>query len=284
MSYPDAFPQAILNDPEDDTVRLIYADWLEERGDPRGEFIRVQCRLPGLPAGHPERAELKGRERELLRRHAGEWSQPVSRLLVADWTFRRGFIDEVTMRADCLLRDAEVLFRAVPLRCLRIERVGWHLTALLGLPQLTRLAALDLDLANHYRTPSEIESLGGLIGLSRLNLSHVALDDSRLDILLTLRLPRLTALDLSRNRITNRGARALASWPQLGQLRELHLNHNHLGLAGVEALLAAVQLRPPEILQLEGNGISAKFLRTLLRRLADRPGGRSERLALACPG
>ena len=53
-------------------------------------------------------------------------------------------------------------------------------------------------------------------------------------------LPRLTALDLSRNQLTARGARALASWSQLGQLRELYLNHNHVGVAGVEAGSAGV--------------------------------------------
>jgi uncharacterized protein (TIGR02996 family) len=33
------FLQAIAADPADDVVRLAYADWLEENGDPeRGEF------------------------------------------------------------------------------------------------------------------------------------------------------------------------------------------------------------------------------------------------------
>lgn len=31
---------AVLANPDDDTPRLILADWLEERGDPYGEFIR----------------------------------------------------------------------------------------------------------------------------------------------------------------------------------------------------------------------------------------------------
>lgn len=30
------FLRAIIDDPDDDGPRLIYADWLEERGDPRG--------------------------------------------------------------------------------------------------------------------------------------------------------------------------------------------------------------------------------------------------------
>lgn len=45
----DAFLEAILQDPDDDTPRLIFADWLEEQGDSasaaRAEFVRVQCVL-----------------------------------------------------------------------------------------------------------------------------------------------------------------------------------------------------------------------------------------------
>src|SRR5262245_31478207 len=37
------FIQALLAAPEDLTLRLVYADWLEERGDPRGEYLRCQC-------------------------------------------------------------------------------------------------------------------------------------------------------------------------------------------------------------------------------------------------
>lgn len=41
------FIAAILADPDNDQPRLVYADWLEEQGDPdgRGEFIRVQVEL-----------------------------------------------------------------------------------------------------------------------------------------------------------------------------------------------------------------------------------------------
>jgi uncharacterized protein (TIGR02996 family) len=38
-----AFLQAITDEPDDDLPRLVYADWLDERGDPFGEFIRLQC-------------------------------------------------------------------------------------------------------------------------------------------------------------------------------------------------------------------------------------------------
>ncbi len=38
-----AFWKAIDADPDDDTVRLIFADWLEERGDLRADAIRRRC-------------------------------------------------------------------------------------------------------------------------------------------------------------------------------------------------------------------------------------------------
>jgi uncharacterized protein (TIGR02996 family) len=42
MSDDDAFLRAILVNPDDETCRLVYADWLEERGDGRGPFLRLE--------------------------------------------------------------------------------------------------------------------------------------------------------------------------------------------------------------------------------------------------
>lgn len=47
--YPDeaAFLKSIADSPTDETVRLIYAAWLEEHGDSHGEFARF-ARLTAL--------------------------------------------------------------------------------------------------------------------------------------------------------------------------------------------------------------------------------------------
>lgn len=42
MSDEEAFIRAIVSAPGDDAPRLIYADWLDERGDPRGEYVRAE--------------------------------------------------------------------------------------------------------------------------------------------------------------------------------------------------------------------------------------------------
>ena len=79
-----AFLAGIIANPEDDDVRLIYADWLEECGAAeRAEFIRVQCELAKCPCRcdlscgyrckwcdeHEDRGVcLRRREREILAR------------------------------------------------------------------------------------------------------------------------------------------------------------------------------------------------------------------------
>jgi uncharacterized protein (TIGR02996 family) len=40
-----AFIEAIAKDPDDDEARAVYADWLEERGDPRGEYLRLEIQM-----------------------------------------------------------------------------------------------------------------------------------------------------------------------------------------------------------------------------------------------
>lgn len=45
-SDEQALYRRVCDDPADDTVRLIYADWLEEHGEPeRAEFIRTQIAI-----------------------------------------------------------------------------------------------------------------------------------------------------------------------------------------------------------------------------------------------
>jgi uncharacterized protein (TIGR02996 family) len=47
MRYEDdtAFQRAILANPADTTLKLVYADWLQERADLRAEFVRLQVQL-----------------------------------------------------------------------------------------------------------------------------------------------------------------------------------------------------------------------------------------------
>src|SRR5688572_20769974 len=44
-----AFLAEIMADQLDVTRKLVYADWLEERGDPRGRFLREFARAASAP-------------------------------------------------------------------------------------------------------------------------------------------------------------------------------------------------------------------------------------------
>jgi uncharacterized protein (TIGR02996 family) len=73
MNEDHPFLSAILANPNDRTVRLVYADWLEERGDPRGEFLRIQCQLEGLPADQEDYRALAARAEELRAQCPANW-------------------------------------------------------------------------------------------------------------------------------------------------------------------------------------------------------------------
>src|SRR3954451_12292860 len=68
---------AVVREPDDDLHRMVYADWLEERGQgARAEFIRVQVELARPAADRPRRAELLRREKTLLARNGRRWAKP----------------------------------------------------------------------------------------------------------------------------------------------------------------------------------------------------------------
>src|SRR5262245_14998409 len=99
MTQDEAFLRAIVEEPDDDTHRLVYADWLEEHGKAdRAEFIRVQCELARLRHGDARRAELESREQALLAAHQEEWTEMLPRA-VTSHAFERGFLSWVEMPA-----------------------------------------------------------------------------------------------------------------------------------------------------------------------------------------
>lgn len=63
------FLAEIIANPDEDAPRLVYADWLQENGDPLAEFIRVQCAI----VNGDNRIGLRDKEYELLESHASDW-------------------------------------------------------------------------------------------------------------------------------------------------------------------------------------------------------------------
>jgi uncharacterized protein (TIGR02996 family) len=207
------FLRAIIAHPEDDLPRLVYADWLEERGDPRGEFIRLQFALRDPDLDPRVRHQMTVREQELLTVHETEWLGELAPLK-ALCTFRRGFPDELTIGAGPFLERAGRLVRGSTVRAVTLQKVGDLL------PTLTRSAALE--------------------GLTRLSFPDGVLADADIEHLAACRfLTTLTELDLVANRIGISGARRLAASPNFPNLRALTLDHNPIEDLGLDALAAS---------------------------------------------
>ena len=79
--------------PDDDTARLVYADWLLERGDVRGELITLQVQEAQGQRSEPGSKRI----RALLRAHEAEWLGDPLRATLIRTVFRRGFLTEAAL-------------------------------------------------------------------------------------------------------------------------------------------------------------------------------------------
>ncbi len=247
----DGFFHALQQEPEDDVTRLVYADFLEDRGDDassaHAEFIRVQVELaalsPLVPGAAERAAVLTARQNDLLARWQRTWLGDLAGLL-GGWTFRRGLVEGVQVQTAVFLDHAAELFGQWPtLTLAKLTGAGKHLPELASSPWLAHLRGLDLS--------------GN--GIDAAALEH--LTASRYICL-------LQALDLSDNPIGPRGAGLLANARGADELVELHLARCGLWHEGLVALLG----RPGQTLRwrrldLSGNGLN----RMCLVRLVDAP-------------
>ena len=263
------FIQAILANPDDDAPRLVFADWLEERGDPWGEFIRVQCALAHEQSISGQRYhELYARQSRLLHEHP-EWHEPLHTLGISlaspSFSFRRGFIEYLDIDAHLFLYRGAALFQAAPLlRRVRLQKAAEHMRAWKTCSSLRRLISLefgedDIDAAG----AQALADSPHLLRLTRLSFGsappsggyggNAVGDGGARAIAAAPALAQLTELDLSFNRIGDAGARALAASPQLARLTLLDLGDNQIGEAGVQALIDSPHLTHLATLGLRNN-------------------------------
>jgi uncharacterized protein (TIGR02996 family) len=153
MRDNDALLQAIRDDPEDDAVRLVYADWLEDQGETeRAGFIRLQIESPRLPDGHPRRREMEKQERALLKKYAAEWFAPPKSWKVEEkYRVRRGFPD--TLQGSLQdTRDHRAWLARWPIVRLRPDHLNNDPSRVHALAEAPFLGGIrELDLRN-FRT------------------------------------------------------------------------------------------------------------------------------------
>ena len=119
MNEREALIQSIRENPDDDTPRLIFADWLESTGEwidaMRATYIRAQCQAAQVGWDHPDKARSQKvfdeiQEQCVLRWFAAldEIGYPLDAL-----EFHRGFISSLTLPADDIFFE-EVVEKFLP--------------------------------------------------------------------------------------------------------------------------------------------------------------------------
>jgi uncharacterized protein (TIGR02996 family) len=275
MSHEPGFLRAIIQNPDDDTPRLIYADWLEERGDPRGEFIRVQCELARSDQPSARHQQLLDREKQLLARHRREWDAPLQRLCT-NCVYRRGFLETVRLQTTNFLRHAEELFLSAPIVGLRLSRPGPSVSLIVRIPWLARVRLLDLGRNRPQGYGESMRDTGVrllaecpyLRNVTELLLEyHDIHNGGAIALAESPNLQELTVLRLTHNRIAPAGVRALVESPWLVRLTTLALSGNQLGNAGAQILAKAPRLQE---VQAMGTGIGEEGLQALRARFGGR--------------
>jgi uncharacterized protein (TIGR02996 family) len=292
--------RTIIEDPDDDTPRLVYADWLEENGElAQAAFIRAQCRLATLDEDDPARLPLLRDEAVYLPR-AHALLAPKKRLAWLPRTpsqptpglaFERGFLGRVTTTATSFLDKAELLLQSAPVQHVRLTSVKRAIPDLARCSLLRRLRSLEVDQLGSERAvllarspfldglirlglrgtqvgamgARTLAGAGALAGLRRLDLGSNSIYDRGAEALAASpHLSALESLNLGNNNIGPRGLQALISSPIVTRLRELDLNSNRIGDAGAEMLAASEGLGRLVSLALVGNQIGSVGARAVL--------------------
>jgi uncharacterized protein (TIGR02996 family) len=293
------FLEDIIANIDDDTPRLVYADWLMENGhDERAELIRVQIQQYRLPDWDPAQVSLRLREKELLKAHGQQWLAEMPQIQGVEWRgFRRGIVAEVGFSSfECMRENIAAVRAAAPveaaitswprrgdrkqpqpetlveLRELTLEGRPYDqgLTRLAQWPQLATLHSLHVlgldrdDLATLLASPH-------LGKLRRLYLFSHGVGNSGIEQLVQAEtLSSLEELDLTGAGyhesyyddpvITAQGMATLARWPGLAGVRKLNLTGSDPGEGGLTALLASPYARDLQTLILRNSRLKGPIL------------------------
>lgn len=271
-----ALLKAVLDAPDDDGPRLVYADWLVERGDPRGELIHIQCAL-GRPligatgyvlprAGGGEEpvseAELQKREKRLLKANQKQWLAPI-REHIRTWTWKRGFVSGIVADSAKFLAGASTLFAHTPLQNVELTRMKVKLLEQLAeLPQLTKVHGLKLSEQRIGPKHAAFFQSEMLSGVRRLNIWGNPLGEAGAKLLgAAQHLSRLERLNLATTQLTPAGLDAISQAPFFRQLTHLNLAHNTELDESIEPML----LRGESLVSLTGRPFTHPRLVELLR-------------------
>jgi uncharacterized protein (TIGR02996 family) len=232
MTERERFIRAIEAEPEEDTGRLVFADWLEENGEPdRARFIRLQCEYQRTcgPAWAPSDSEpcreLKREIDQLLERHREAWTAglPAWAREEQRFWFQRGFLHIFQMTGKQFLEGAAALRAVAPLPTLFLRLLKGREEAVFASEHLGGVSWLRVECAQ--LTDAGVAALTASPHLRRLRRLWAGRSSFARD-----------AKDA--NKLTDASALALAGADNLPALVDLDLSgYRKISLAAMRAIV-----------------------------------------------
>jgi uncharacterized protein (TIGR02996 family) len=238
MSDRDSMLATVIADPDDPLPRLVFADWLDEHGDPAwAELIRIQN---GYFKHWTSAEEMAAREAALIEVVRARYPQVPGVTLGPPV---RGFPEKVTLSEPPYEPPHQVLTEVlVEYPVTRFDFGGVH--------------------------PFWVEDQCWWKRATVIDLSHCAMTEEEHERFFTGIDPlRFRALIWRYGTLTDEDVERLASTPELAGLAELGLPDNQITPAGCDALIASPYLTRLEYLDLRGNPVGPAA-----RRLEERFG------------
>ena len=274
-----AILESIRADPSADGPRYVYADWLQEQGQPeRAELIRLQLQRSQLRRWTVEHLDLRMREQRLLTQWSDRWRAHLPSLGEVYWgPFERGFCghavfgtaDVVAQHAsacrDATVVDAVTVHRIPQGRTLASETLG----GLRSLRLLGDMSGLEHGSLGWLDDPGVLRTLRLLRLVCRVGPFEVRqlLDSSHLSQLTTLSLNLRTLGDDVLTELAGVGTlHSLANLDVSGWARDIHGDprHPHVRRAGIRALVSWEGARRLRALNLMYQPIGEEGLRDLV--------------------
>jgi uncharacterized protein (TIGR02996 family) len=188
-STRDALYAAILAYPDEDTPRLVYADYIEEQGETAcAEFIRLQCQLGQMNEWDAGYTATDVRCRRLIAEYP-EWAEPFRRVSTpvsgspcslsrhvdirrSHSVFVRGFPGVAAISTDWFAKNHTELFAQFPIESagFAMDCAEWR-EALSNCPGLAQLKGLGISMWGDER--EGLESLAKLRHIDRLKSLEV---------------------------------------------------------------------------------------------------------------
>ncbi len=204
----DALLDAIFDNPDDDTPRLVYADWLQDHNQTNyAEFIRLQCAVAHYRIWSAEANDLWVKIGRVWSRLTGEW-----------WCWP--LLDEFNL-------DASDFHRGFLRRSFEVEEaeeLGEYLRPGIAPAIFARVGVRFF----HFSYPQDFpeRDLNWLRQVRELAI-YLPEDEPSLDVFYARELPHLRQLDLRATLVTERIGRVLLSVKGLSHLHRILLPPAH---------------------------------------------------------